>query len=109
MGNIYVDRCCYLFLGDNSDDEVCRNCDAIYCEMCNDKIKSSENQQEKEEPGCPECGSNESPVFDPARELINPECGLGAWVTVCPNCKYLHSYTFWTLQDICVQSTHMFF
>lgn len=35
---------------------------------------------------CRYCGSTSSPHYGPARELTNPHCRSGWWVTVCRDC-----------------------
>jgi len=49
---------------------------------------------EKDRDCCPECGSDDMPMFGPARLLTNPECRSGAWVFACSDCLYVFSWTF---------------
>lgn len=38
-------------------------------------------------PECYRCGSYRTPLYGPARELTNPDCRSGWWVTVCVECR----------------------
>jgi hypothetical protein len=35
---------------------------------------------------CYHCGSTEEPLYGPAKELTNPHCQSGWWVTICAEC-----------------------
>ncbi len=53
-------------------------------------FKANEQQQDV----CPNCGSDEQPIYGSARDLTNPENRCGTMVYCCPQCKYVYSSHF---------------